>query len=66
MKHAPKEDDMAEPTKQEMDAAAEEAFKELAATCEPEELAKFAEWWKRWYVKAGHRRLGRGLVEWWG
>jgi hypothetical protein len=22
-----------------------------------------AAWWERWYLKAGHKRLGRALVE---
>ena len=53
-------------TTAEMNAASEVALKELTDTFDPEELAKFAAWWKKWYPKAGHKRLGRGLVEWWG
>ena len=53
-------------TEAEMNAKAEEAFQELTATFEAEELAKFAAWGKKWFPQAGHRRLGRGLVEWWG
>lgn len=53
-------------TPAEMDANAEEALKDAADTFDPDELAKFAAWWKKWYPRAGHKRLGRGIVEWWG
>lgn len=45
-----------------MDKAAEEAKKELDSF-PPEHVASVAAWWKRNYTKAGHKRLGRLLVE---
>lgn len=51
---------------EEMERAGEEALKELAVDFDPAELARIAAWWKKWYAQAGHRRLGRGIVEWWG
>jgi len=40
----------------EMDAAAEQAAKEFQVTWTAEELAK---WLKKWYMKAGYKRLNR-------
>ena len=51
------------------DEAAEKASKELEAllaTSLREELAgikKICEWWKDYYMTAGHKRLGRILVQ---
>lgn len=44
-----------------MDAAAEEAEKELA-TLDQKAVEALAAWWLKWYVTAGHKRLGRLLV----
>ena len=43
----------------EMDLAAEEAAKELNPGWTAQELAQ---WWAKWYLKAGHKRLGRLIV----
>jgi hypothetical protein len=44
----------------EMDLAAEEAAKELDPTWSAMELAQ---WWAKHYLKAGHKRLGRLIVD---
>jgi len=44
----------------EMDAAAEEArreFIEMTGMLDGDTLKSLAGWWKRWYLKAGHKRL---------
>jgi len=46
----------------EMDAAAEEAEKELA-TLDQEVVKTVAAWWSKWFMKAGHKRLGRLMVK---
>ena len=44
----------------EMDAAATVAEAEL----KPEmTLAEVAQWWKRHFAKAGHKRLGRAILK---
>lgn len=43
----------------EMDLAAEEAAKELDPGWTAQELAQ---WWAKWYMKTGHKRLGRLIV----
>lgn len=45
-------------TPKDMDAYAAEASKELAGL-EDARIADVAGWWKRWYLKTGHKRLGR-------
>jgi len=45
-----------------MDAAAEEAEKELT-TLDQKAVEVLAVWWLKWYVTAGHKRLGRLLVK---
>ena len=45
-----------------MDAAAEEAEKDLA-TLDRAAVETLATWWLRWYMKAGHKRLGRIMVK---
>ena len=45
----------------EMDAAAEEAEKDLA-TVDQAAAKAIAAWWLKWYMKAGHKRLGRIMV----
>lgn len=45
-----------------MDAAADDAAEELD-TLDPEVVKAIASWWARWYLKAGHKRLGRLMVK---
>ena len=45
-----------------MDAAAEEAEKDLA-TLDKAAFETIAAWWLKWYITAGHKRLGRLLVK---
>ena len=45
-----------------MDAAAEEAEKDLA-TLDQAAAKTIAAWWLKWYMKAGHKRLGRIMVK---
>jgi hypothetical protein len=47
--------------KAQMDAAAGGAQKDLA-NVGPEAVEKVAEWWRKWYLKAGHKRLARILM----
>jgi hypothetical protein len=46
----------------EMDAAAQEAEKELV-TLDQTAVQTIAAWWSKWYMKAGHKRLGRIMVK---
>ncbi len=46
----------------EMDAAAGEAEKDLASL-DQAAVEKIAAWWAKWYMKAGHKRLGRIMVK---
>ena len=46
----------------EMDAAAAEAEKELG-TLDQNAISIVAAWWLKWYMKAGHKRLGRIMVK---
>ena len=52
-------------TPAEMDLAAESAEKELTKLLgSPSSTAKdLIQWWKSHYLRAGHKRLGRILVE---
>jgi hypothetical protein len=45
-----------------MDAAAEEAEKDLG-TLDRVAIEAVAAWWLKWYMKAGHKRLGRIMVK---
>ena len=45
-----------------MDAAAEEAEKNLA-TLDQAAVETIAAWWLKWYMTAGHKRLGRIMVK---
>ncbi len=45
-----------------MDAAAEEAEKDLG-TLDRAAIEAVAAWWLKWYMKAGHKRLGRIMVK---
>jgi hypothetical protein len=47
----------------EMDAEAVRARSELDQNIDSWNARAVAEWWNRWYLKAGHKRLGRTLVE---
>lgn len=47
----------------EMDQAAELARMELVANIRKWSALDVADWWQRHYLKAGHRRLGRVLVQ---
>jgi len=44
-----------------MDSAAEEAKKDLINVSKDAKI-EVAEWWKKWYMTAGHKRLGRILI----
>ena len=44
-----------------MDAAAEEAERDLS-TLDQATVERIAAWWLKWYMTAGHKRLGRILV----
>jgi hypothetical protein len=46
----------------EMNQAAVDAQNDLT-NIDPEAVEKVAAWWKKWYLKAGHKRLGRILVK---
>jgi len=45
-----------------MDAAAEEAEKDLA-TLDQAAIEAIAAWWLKWFMKAGHKQLGRIMVK---
>ena len=47
----------------QMNEAAEEAKKELLAHLDEWKVRDMAKWWAVWYLKAGHKRLGRLLVD---
>jgi len=49
--------------KETMDAAAREAHAELERHLEDWRVRDVALWWQRWYMRAGHKRLGRVLLE---
>jgi hypothetical protein len=46
----------------EMDEASKEAQVELLKGFKSWSCVDTAHWWQRWYLKAGHKRLGRLLV----
>lgn len=46
----------------EMDAAAGEAEKDLS-TLDQAAVETIAAWWAKWYMTAGHKRLGRIMVK---
>lgn len=48
-------------TMQKMDNAAGDAENDLINVDE-DAIQAVAKWWKKWYPKAGHKRLGRILV----
>ncbi len=46
-----------------MDASARSARQELEQSWEKWSVRAVAEWWHRWYPSAGHKRLGRILID---
>ena len=48
---------------EEMDVAAEQAMQELRPNLDKWSARDLMVWWKNWYMKAGHKRLGRLLVK---
>lgn len=47
-----------------MDSASKEAAVELQAIIDKNgSIKEVVSWWKKWFGKAGHKRLGRLLVE---
>ena len=45
-----------------MDEAAEEAEKDLVSI-DQKAVEALAAWWLKWYMTAGHKRLGRIMVK---
>lgn len=58
----------AEKTSEQFDEGARQAnvaFKDLMQSLTPEQqsgINKIISWWKEWFGKAGHKRLGRILI----
>lgn len=53
-----------EQDKQAMDNAATDAENDLPFEGEPtEEHQELIDWWHRWYMKTGHKRLARILLQ---
>lgn len=53
--------------RQKMDTAATDAQMELAdGDISEDALRVVANWWKKWYLSAGHKRLARILLEYAG
>ena len=52
-------------TEEEMDKAVLEAEKELRQKLEAGSATALfvADWWTKWYMQAGHKRLGRLMVK---
>ena len=48
-------------TLEEMNQFQADAFVELTKL-DPKAVETLATWWKAWYMKAGHKRLGRALM----
>ena len=46
-----------------MDKAAKEAQVELLNCYKEWSCKDVAQWWVKWYLKAGHKRLGRSMVQ---
>lgn len=46
----------------QMDEAASQAKNELEAKLDQMSARDIISWWTKWYLKAGHKRLGRILV----
>jgi hypothetical protein len=45
-----------------MDEAAQAAYAELKENLDSWSANDLIGWWAKWYLKAGHKRLGRTLV----
>ena len=45
-----------------MDAAAQDAEADLSGKLDQWSAMDLIDWWGRWYLKAGHKRLGRVFV----
>jgi hypothetical protein len=54
---------MAEADSNEMDKQAEHAKRELMQAFSQWDALGISRWWKKWYLKAGHKRLGRVLLD---
>lgn len=54
---------MDEQSQKQMDKAALMARAELQQHASEWRTKDVAQWWKKWYMKAGHKRLGRVLVQ---
>lgn len=53
-----------EEDREKMDKVAQEAEKELTdLIIKDNTISGLANWWKKWYVKAGHKRLARILLQ---
>lgn len=50
------------PNPEDFDLAAQQAADELARL-DQGTVKAVADWWAKWYIKAGHKRLGRLLVQ---
>lgn len=51
-----------EEDRQAMDNAAADAEND-SNTVDDNSMQEVANWWKRWYLKAGHKRLARVLLQ---
>jgi hypothetical protein len=51
-----------EETQRKMDEAAAQAQDELQEHFNSWSAQDMITWWRKWYTKAGHKRLGRVLV----
>ena len=45
----------------QMEEAARQALEELQSL-DQDAVVLVAQWWQKWYLKAGHKRLGRTLL----
>jgi len=51
-----------EESMQQMDAAAIQARQEIEENIDNLSARDIINWWSKWYLKTGHKRLGRILV----
>ena len=49
-------------TPEQMDSYADDASKELIIMGGEGMVSQVADWWRRWYQRAGHKRLARMLM----
>lgn len=52
-----------EEDKQAMDSAAVDAENDAMENVPGDAMREVANWWQRWYMKAGHKRLARILLQ---